>query len=297
MQQHRRETQKSEANAGWTRLQLGFPKAASVSLAVLFLVADLTLACGSSSSNLPEAQRIEAILASPIEIAEISADSAVLRVTTNIDVVCSVVFGPDTGYGAQSTDLDMAGRGHSSHNPLLRGLEPDTIYHFRLQGTAADGTLYVSKDMTFRTALTAAAGGESRTNLASLSAGARVVEASSQFGSSGTWKPENALDGDPDSEWSSAGDGDEAFITIELARVEQIGSVGLWTRTMGSSAQITSFRVITEDGLELGPFEVPDGSRMYEFPVSATAQQLRFEVVSSSGGNTGLVEIAVFACD
>lgn len=272
-------------------------KAAATSLAVLFLVVGLTLACGSSNSNLPEVEAIEAILASPIEISDIAADSAVLRVTTNIDIVCSVVFGPDTSYGGQSTDLDMAGRGHSSHSPLLRGLEPDTEYHYRLQGTAADGTLYVSEDMTFRTAPAAAPGEESRANLASLSAGTRVVEASSQFGSSGRWKPENAIDGDPDSEWSSASDGDNAFITIELARVEQIGSIGLWTRTMGSSAQITSFRVITEDGLELGPFQVPDGSRMYEFPVSVTAQRLRFEVVSSSGGNTGIVEIAVFASD
>ena len=272
-------------------------RSAAFALAVLALLVSLTLACGSSGSSTPAIQQIEIILADPIAITEISSDSAVVQARTNIDVICSVVFGTDTSYGAQSTDLDMAGRGHSSHAAPLRGLEPDTIYHYRLQGTAADGTLYVSEDMTFRTASAQQPEAGGRINLAGISAGARVVEASSQFGGSAAWRPENAIDGDPDTEWSSAGDGDDAFITIELARLEQIGFVGIWTRTMGSSAQITSFQVVTEDGLEFGPFDVPDGSRMYEFSVSITAQRLRFEVVSSSGGNTGLIEIAVFAIE
>ena len=271
----------------------------SVALATLFaflvLLAVMTLACTSSDSTDTRVQPIDAILASPIEITDVSSEGALVRVNTSIDVVCSVVFGTSTNYGSQSTDLDMAGRGHSTHAPALRNLEPDTLYHYRLQGSGPDGTLYVSDDMTFRTSAAQASQPGNRTNLASLTVGARVVEASSQFGDSAAWRPENAIDGDPDTEWSSAGDGDAAYIVIELAKPEQIETIALWTRTMGSSAQITSFKVITEDGIELGPFDVPDGLQIYEFAVSASAQRLRFEVVSSSGGNTGLIEIAVFA--
>ena len=63
---------------------------------------------------------------------------------------------------------------------------------------------------------------------------------------------------------------------------------------MGTSAQITTFRVVTEDGTVLGPFELPGSSEMRIFPVEATAQQLGFEVVESSGGNTGVVELAAY---
>ena len=72
-------------------------------------------------------------------------------------------------------------------------------------------------------------------------------------------------------------------------------AVGLWTRTMGTSAQIGQFHVVTDRGETLGPFALPDANRMYSFDVSATARSLRFEVVSSSGGNTGAVEIAAYS--
>ena len=73
-----------------------------------------------------------------------------------------------------------------------------------------------------------------------------------------------------------------------------LGSIGVWTRTMGSSAQISRFRVITDRGEVLGPFELSDAAGMVTFPVDATARTLRFEVVASSGGNTGLVEFAAY---
>ncbi len=63
---------------------------------------------------------------------------------------------------------------------------------------------------------------------------------------------------------------------------------------MGSTGQITSFEVVTEDGTKLGPFDLPDASRMHIFPVSVRAERLSFEVLDSSGGNTGAVEIAAF---
>ena len=43
----------------------------------------------------------------------------------------------------------------------------------------------------------------------------------------------NALDGDPATKWSSAADGDGAWIDVELPSVTNVTSVGFWTRTMG----------------------------------------------------------------
>ena len=185
----------------------------------------------------------------------------------------------------------MAGRAHRDHQAPLRGLLPDSVYHFRVQGTGPDGTLYVSEDMSFRTPPEQESAAEFGRNLASLEAGARVVAASSFFANSESWRPENAIDGDAQTEWSSAGDGDAAFITIELTERVELSAVGLWSRTMGATAQIIRFRVVTEDGEVLGPFDVADASDLFTFPVEATARTLRFEVVESSGGNTGVVEL------
>ena len=257
------------------------------------------LACGGSSNE--PVRSLDEILAGDIVVADLTANSATVQLSTTIPVVCSVVYGIDQQYGEQSTDLDMVGRAHSDHRPRLRALEADTTYHFRLQGTASDGTFYVSLDRTFTTppsdtsadAADTLSGGAASANLATLAAGAQVIDASSSFGSSDTWRAENALDGDPDTEWSSASDGDAAFIEIALAGTGEITAVGLWTRTMGSSAQITEFRVVTADGATLGPFILPNANQLHLFQVEATARVLRFEVVASSGGNTGVVELAV----
>ena len=104
----------------------------------------------------------------------------------------------------------------------------------------------------------------------------------------------NALDGDSSTQWSSQGDGDGAWIEIELARTTHVTSLGFWTRTMGTSAQILSFRVITGSGEVFGPFTLDDASSVHYFDVDLTAKSLRFEAVESSGGNTGAVEIEVY---
>jgi hypothetical protein len=265
-----------------------------ITLAGFLLLAALAAACGSSNDEAATVRPLDEILDGSIEITDLTATSAVVRVETSLDVVCSVVYGVDESFGSQSTDLDMGGQAHSSHSAPLRDLQPDTEYHYRLQGTGSDGTFYVSDVMAFRTPPGSAASKTPGTNLASLKEGARVVEASSSFGGSATWQPENAIDGEPATEWSSDGDGDDAFITIELAEASELSAVGVWTRTMGSSAQIMSFQVVTGDGTVLGPFELPGSAQMHTFPVLVTARQLRFEVVESSGGNTGAVEVGAY---
>ncbi|MGE0600582.1 MAG: discoidin domain-containing protein [Dehalococcoidia bacterium] len=251
------------------------------------------LSCGDDGAEQPVSP-IEEILDGDILIEDIGSDSANVRVVTTIPVVCAVVFGSDESYGRISTDPDMGGAAHTDHFAPLRGLEPDTLYHYRLQGTGPDGTLYASDDLTFRTAAGDPAQTARGPNLASVAEGASVREASSVFGGSAAWQAENAIDGDPLSEWSSNGDGDDAFITVELPDETQLTAVGLWSRTMGTSAEITQFQVVTDRGETLGPFALDNANRLYTFDVSAVARWLRFEVVSSSGGNTGAVEITVY---
>lgn len=295
-------------------------------IAGVLVIGAVAAACGGGSLD-SQVRDIAEILDSPIRIVDLTDSSAGVRADTTIAVVCSVVYGTDTSYGSQSTDLDMAGTGHQVHAPLLRGLLPDTTYHYRLQGTAADGTFYASEDLTFRTpaaepaaaepemsaddgdtgGVAAAVRGEGETsegetttqgvNLASAAAGARVVEVSSAFGNSDTWSGERAIDGDPTTAWSSSGDGDGAFLTIELAAVTELSAVGFWTRTMTTSAQVTELQVVTDDGTVLGPFAIPAADQLYVFPVSVRTQRLRFEVVASSGGNTGAVEVAAFGVE
>ena len=262
-----------------------------VALAFVGLVATLIGACGGAS---PDAgiESIDRILVGEIQITELSATGAVMRVETAIPVACSVVFGPDTDYGTQSTDVDMAGRAHRSHAAPLFGLEANTVYHYRVQGTGPDGTIYVSEDRIFRTP---AAEPETlrAANLATLAAGARVARVSSEFGGD-AWQAANAIDDDPTTAWSSAGDGDAAFLEIVLAEDAELEAIGVWTRTMGMTAQIQRFRVVTDRGEVLGPFDLPAASELFVFPVATTARTLRFEVVTSTGGNTGLVEFAAY---
>jgi hypothetical protein len=251
-------------------------------------------ACGASGVT-----DISAILDSGPTPVDITATSARIVAITSIDVVCSVAYGTTEEYGGLATDLDMAAGGHSDHGPVLTGLEPDTLYHYQLGGMGADGTVYRSENMTFRTppADTAETQTPTDRNLALLSEGTRLVGTSSNFGgaeNSGTWGGNSAVDGDPTTQWSSDGDGDDAWIEVELEEETHITRVGFWTRTMVTSAQIIRFQVVAGDGTVAGPFELDGASSVHYFETDFSARRLRFEVVKSTGGNTGAVEIEVY---
>jgi hypothetical protein len=243
-----------------------------------------------------EIRAIEAVsVGGPPRIVDITDADAVLVFESNIPLACSVVYGKTTAYGQISVDQDMDGGAHTTHHPLLVGLEPDTEYHYRVQGAAADGTLYVGEDRTFRTL---PAEEETEVNLGSLEAGARVVAVSSNFGGAANdqpWGANNALDGQRGTAWASNGDGDNAFIEIELAQPAQLSAVEVWTRSMtDGTAQVFAFTLTTDTGDVLGPFDLPDATQRYRFELDVVARSLRLDVVASSGGNTGLVELAIY---
>jgi len=178
----------------------------------------------------------------------------------------------------------MDGGAHQEHAPLLTGLEPDTEYRYVLQGSDTAGRLYRSETMTFTTppASQAAAG----TNVA---VDATVVAASSEF--SDGFAAERAIDGDLGTEWATAGDGDDAWIEIDLGGVTGLVGVRLRSRSMTDGTSIIEQYTVTVDGGEpLGPFDAGD-----EAEVAVSGQRLRIDAVTTTGGNTGAVEIEVYA--
>lgn len=238
---------------------------------------------------------LEVVTESEPQVLDLTSDSARINFVGTIPLACTVVFGTTTEFGRASVDQNMDGAAIIEHNPLLLGLEPDTEYFYRLQGSAEDGTLYLSEVMSFRTPPES---DEVTDNLLSPDRGAQILGVSSNFGNQdndGTWGLLNAFDENGNTAWSSNGDGDDAWFEIELAERSLISRVEFWSRLMSDgTSQIFAFTITNEDGTVFGPFEVPDANSAYEFEVEIEAKTLRFDVVSSSGGNTGVMEVAVY---
>jgi hypothetical protein len=277
-----------------------------ISKRILFLVAVALLslaACNSvetsDSSGVTEGytfHSIEEIVDGDLAVTNFANDgTATLPVHTNIPVACSVVYGTTPAFGSLTLDLDMAGGAHSDHNPLLTGLEPETEYFYRFQGVDEAGTIYLSEVMTFTTPPLETSQTE---NLASPENGAEIIGYSSAFGDAALqdhWGAASAFDDNPNTEWSSAGDGNGAWIEVKLAGPARIDSVEFQTRAMGDGSAITrSFTIVTGDGQEYGPFDLPDAANSYRFEVPIEAETLRFNLMDTTGGNTGAVDIAVY---
>lgn len=226
--------------------------------------------------------------------------SVVIQFTTGVPTMCSVAYGTDITYGDLAT-MPMMGGATQDHAVTLPGLTPNTTYHYRLTLTDEQAHVYQSEDLTFTTAPSEPPPPAARPegeNVASLAAGARVIAVSSNFGggdNDSSFGANKAIDGEPSTEWSSNGDGDDAWIEIELAQTYDVDTIGFWTRTMANdTARIFSFTVTTDEGETHGPFDLSDASQIYYFPVDFTARTLRFDAVATNTGNTGAVEIEVY---
>lgn len=251
----------------------------------------LILSGCSGPESAPGGQEVraaeEVFLDDPVVVSDASGTTARLRVTTELDMACAVVYGRDESLGEGiATDADMGGGAHAEHEAVMAGLEPDTEYFYRVQGSGSDGSLYRSELRSFRTE---AGGAEPPgTNAA---AGADVVAASSEF--SDDFAAANAVDGDLATEWSSADDGDDASITIDLGRPVDVVGVALRSRSMSDGSSIVeTFTVTVDDGTTYGPF--PAGTTFVVSDVAFTGQVLRVDAEQTSGGNTGAAEIEVY---
>jgi len=223
-------------------------------------------------------------------------DRGIFRITTTEPLICAIVWGETEELGSFNNSLDMNGTGIVEHNVFLPGAQPGKTYFYRLQGSGADGTLYQSELMTFTLPPAEATSSEASApeHGENLALGTTVVETSSDF--SASWSGANAIDGDLSTEWSSAGDGDDAFITIDLGSEQTVGAVSFLTRSMADGSAITStFTVVVDDGERYGPFPAGTPAEPAVSEVSFTGSTLRFEVDNGTGGNTGAIEVEVFA--
>lgn len=222
----------------------------------------------------------------------------IFRVTTTEPMICAIVWGETEQFGRFNNSLAMSGTGIIEHDVFLPDLVQGEPYFFRVQGSTADGRQYRSETMTFTIPVaTSGEGGASAADVGlgeDLAEGATVVDVSSEFNDA--FAATNALDGDTATEWSTAGDGDEGFVTVDLGEEATIGGVSFVTRSMADGSAVTDTFTVTADGGETaGPF--PAGTPADEMiaEVDLTGRELRFDVESSTGGNVGAVEISVYA--
>jgi len=232
---------------------------------------------------------IDEILESDFEVdVDPSGTAAVLRLTTTIDVACSVVYGTTTEFGGLATDTDMAGGGHREHQPLMTGLEPGTTVLYRAQGTDAAGNIYVGDIERF---VVPGADGAGAASVSNLALDGTVTDVSGEFNDN--FAAANAIDGSLVTEWSSRGDGDDAFIVIDLGATQDVTGIGFRTREMGDGTAITnSYVVIVDGGDPLGPF--PAGPGLVTSELETTGRVFRIEMDDTTGGNTGAVEIEIY---
>jgi hypothetical protein len=75
-----------------------------------------------------------------------------------------------------------------------------------------------------------------------------------------------------------------------------IDRVAFISRGMSDGTAITrTFAVVVDGVRRYGPFAAGNRANPHTAKVSFTGRRLRFEVASSTGGNTGAAEIEVFA--
>lgn len=260
-----------------------------LSAAGIFVALGLS-ACGGASKGTEQVRDFAQILRGKIDVRPASdARSAEIRLTTDPPTVCAVAFGERANLGRIANDPGMRGAAIARHAVVLPGLAPNTTYRYRLTATDARGRIYQTRVLSFRTGAPA-----TRPAAANAALGAKVIGVSSEWGPG--FEAGNALDGDLATEWSSNGDGNRAFLSIDLGEPRRIVGVAFRTREMPDGSAITRTFSVTVDGrTRLGPFPAGDRRDARAAAVSVTGRRLRFDVVDSTGGNTGAAEIEVLA--
>jgi hypothetical protein len=259
----------------------------------LLLVALLLGGCGGGTGAGTAPRPFSEVQASDLSF---EADATfpgrgIFHVTTTEPMICAIVWGEDESFGNFNNSLAMNGTGIVQHDVFLPGAAPGVAYKFVVEGTTADGTLYRSDVGTFviPESATTSAPQDTRPDLA---LGAKVTQVSSEFNSS--YSADNAIDGDLNTEWSSAGDGNSASITIDLGTPAQVSGFEFITRSMADGSAVTKTYAVTVDGGDtLGPFPAGNPADPQAADANTTGQMFTFQVDTSSGGNTGALEIRI----
>jgi len=214
--------------------------------------------------------------------------SATVQVRTNPPTVCAIAYGKTPSLGSIATDPDMGATAISDHTVVLSGLSPGTTYYYKLTAIDAQGLVFQTHEPAIFTTPH-----ERAPHQRDVAIGAKVIAVSSQY--SYSYRAANAVDGNMSTQWSSDGNGNRAFITIELQHVYKITGVAFITREMPDGSAITkTFAVVVDGRKRYGPFPAGTPSNPRVARVSFMARTLRFDVVTSTGGNTGAVEVEAF---
>lgn len=246
---------------------------------------------GEGRARLADMRNAAKILTLEPEVAQVKSNYALIKYTSFKPTFSAVGFGTDSEYGLLKRMSVF--KPSFDHEVQLVGLKQQSAYRSRALMVDRGGNVYATNDVSFTTPERKGYVPEGA-NVALLSVGARVTGVASEWGPG--FVGQMAINGDGGREWASDGDGDDAWIEITLAKPETIHALGYWTRTMGSSALTTKFKVIADGGKAFGPFNLRDATQPYYFKIPPTrTQKLRFEVVESNGGKTGAISVEAYA--
>ena len=222
------------------------------------------------------------------------AGRVLAHVHTKQDMICAFVWGETEALGRFNNSLSMNGSGISDHVVSLPGAEAEKTYHYIVEGAAKDGTLYRSKMATFVAPTGEGAPADHNEPAGpDLAQTGKISTVSSEYDAS--FGAAKAIDGDLGTEWSSKGDGNKATITVDLGTPKKVVALEFISRSMGDGTAITkTYRVVVDDTTSYGPYTAGNLVRHNAQAVDFTGRLLRFEVVDSTGGNTGALEVRAF---
>jgi len=254
---------------------------------------------GAGSDVAQESQEVEFL---NLRVEEIGATRAVVRFETSVETTCEVEWGMAMEEMTNSsTDPDMEpGSLVTIHQVPLEDLAPSTTIYFRAKATDIFDDTYYSEPQSFVTGLDD--GTSARINLASQDMGTTILAKSSNYldmDDDGLWGAANAIDGLMASEWSSNGDGDDAFVTLDFGQARDITAFGFRSRKMANGTSIIlSLQLVFDDATTVGPFDTPNPDQRYTFEIDpVTAQTVRVEALTTTGGNTGIREIEMYGAE
>lgn len=255
----------------------------------------IVLAISGCSSDPEPSTEIEF---SNIRVEEIGAHRAAIRFQTSIPTECEIEIGKTTSFGTIAVDPDMEeGELAIDHDVPVEDLELSTVYYFRARAQDAEGEFAYSEMTSFET-LAEEDPTAGKLNYALLASGTSIVDVSSNFGASNgaSWGINAAFDGSMASEWSSSGDGNNAFVTINFGQQRSITSFGFRSRKMSDGTAITTKVELVHGTTTLGPFSTDDPDTRYVFPLdpAITTDTIRVNLIETTGGNTGAKEIQFY---
>ena len=265
-------------------------------------------ACGSNAADIEsERLRVASEQATSVEFnhlraEEISAQRAVIRFETSVETSCVAQYGfseDQLDERATDPDMDPSDPFSITHQVPLEDLPANTEIFVRAEATTRGDRTFYSDSFSFETLPSGGSGDDSLSNVALLSEGTTVADVSSNWGDAAN--DENfganlAIDGQMATEWSSNGDGDNAFLSLDLGQSRALVKFGFRSRKMtDGSAIIERVQLVIDDAV-LGPFDTPNPDERYEFELNSPiiTNRVRVEAVQTTGGNTGAKEIELF---